>query len=355
MTENLKKINFLMPAEWERHSAVWMAWPHDLTTFPPGHIEKVEERYVEIIKALSDSEQVLLLVLNNEMQEKVSKLLKQNSVHLSKVTFHITDYADVWLRDYGPMFVLDVKEKKLAWVKWQYDAYSKKFPALLKDNQVFYNLKNEINAPILEAKMVLEGGSIEQNGKGTILTTEQCLLNSGRNSGLNKEQIETNLKNFLGASNIIWLKEGLKGDHTDGHIDDIAKFVSPDTILVAFEENKEEENYHILKKNFEDLEKISDQNGELFKLIKLQVPHLRYDQNKPFEAGNIVPASYTNFYIGNTVILVPIYNDPNDEQALKIIQSYFPNRKVVGIDCRDLIYGGGALHCMTQQQPEPLF
>ncbi|OGI85933.1 hypothetical protein A3A05_00280 [Candidatus Nomurabacteria bacterium RIFCSPLOWO2_01_FULL_41_12] len=344
-------MRFIMPAEWETHEAVWMAWPHDLITFPPGHIEKVEERYVEIIKALSGSEQVLLLVLNKDMEQKVSYMLDQNKVNLPQIIFHTTDYADAWLRDYGPMFVIDSKGKKLAWVKWQYDAYSKKFPDLLKDNQVFYNLKNEINAPMLEGGMVLEGGSIEQNGKGTILATRQCLLSSGRNPDLTKEQIENNLKNFLGASNIVWLEQGLFNDHTDGHIDDIAKFVSPDTILCAYEEDPSEENYPILKKNFDDLEKAFDQNGKPFKLVKLQVPHLEYDKHKPFEAGNKAPASYTNFYIGNKVILAPVYNDPSDEVALKIIGSYFPNRKVVGIDCRDLIYGGGAIHCITQQQP----
>lgn len=352
--------HFRMPAEWEKHEAVWLAWPHDFTTFPLGHIEKVEERYLEIIKLLSRSERVELLVLNSEMQEKVSKLLAQNGANLRsplKINFHVTDYADVWLRDYGPVFVIDQNsdEKKLAkkiiWIKWQYDAYSRKFPALLKDNQVFYNLQEKIKAPMHESKMVLEGGSIEQNGAGTIITTEQCLLNSGRNPNLNKKQIEENLKKFLGASKIIWLKQGLHNDHTDGHVDDIAKFVSPNTILCAWEENTNEENHPILKKNFRDLEKAVDQNGRPFKLIKLPVPHLKYDQNKPFEAGHKAPASYTNFYIGNMVVLVPIYNDPNDAKALKIIGSCFPNRQVVGIESRDLIYGGGAIHCMTREQP----
>lgn len=347
-----KKNNFLMPAEWEKHHAVWLAWPYDLITFPPKHIEKVEKKYTEIIKLLSNSELVNLLVKNSEMEKRVSQILNQNGVNISKVILHTTDYADVWLRDYGPMFVVNSKEKKLAWVKWQYDAYTKKFPKLIKDNQVFYNLKEKIEAPMLESKMILEGGSIEQNGRGTVLTTEQCLLNSGRNPNLTKEQIENNLKSFLGASNIIWLKQGLKNDHTDGHIDDIAKFVSPNTILCAYEENESEENHQILKRNFEDLKRAVDQDGKPFKIVKLPVPHLVYDKNKPFEANNKAPASYINFYISNTVVLVPIYNDPNDKNTLKIIQLCFPDKKVVGIDSRDLIYGGGSIHCITQQQPE---
>lgn len=344
------KNSYRFPAEWEPHSAVWLAWPYDLITFPSKHLEKVEERYVEIIKLLSDSETINLLVKDREMEKKVSQILKKNKVNTSKVFSHIADYADVWLRDYGPMFVINSKEKKLVWIKWQYDAYTQKFPKLLKDNKIFHNLKNEISAPMLESTMVLEGGAIEQNGVGTILTTEQCLLNSGRNPDLTKEQVENNLKNFLGATNIIWLKQGLKNDHTDGHVDDIAKFVSPSTILCAYEENEKEENHQILKTNFEDLEKAIDQDGKPFNVVKIQVPHLTYDQNKPFEAGNKAPASYINFYISNTVVLVPTYNDPNDENALKIIQSFFPDRKVVGVDCCDLIYGGGALHCITQQQ-----
>ncbi|KKR61717.1 MAG: Agmatine deiminase [Parcubacteria group bacterium GW2011_GWA2_40_37] len=340
-----------MPAEWEKHEAVWLAWPHDKISFPPTRLTRVEERYVEIIKALSESELVNLLVLNEKMRTRVSEMLKKRGLDISKIIFHITDYADVWLRDYGPMFVLHCEEKKLSWIKWQYDAYAKKFPMLLKDNQVFYNLKNKIKASMLESNMILEGGSIEQNGSGTLLTTEQCLLNSSRNPSLSKKQIEGNLKNFLGATNIIWLKQGLENDHTDGHVDDIARFVSPDIIFCAYEEDENKKNHHILKKNFEVLEKALDQNSTPFKLVKLQVPHLVYDDNKPFEAGSIAPASYTNFYIGNTIVLVPTYNDRNDENALKIIQSYFANRKVIGIDCRDLIYGGGAIHCITQQQP----
>ncbi len=318
--------NFVIPAEWEKHKAVWLAWPHDKISFPPGHLEKAEESYLQIIKALSGSEQVFLLVPNAETKDRVFEMVKQSGADIVGVSFYITDYADVWL--------IDIKG----------DDY-------FKDNNVFYNLKNKIKAPMKEADMVLEGGSIEQNGCGTVLTTEQCLLYSGRNPDLTKEQIENNLKSFLGASNIIWLKQGLKNDHTDGHVDDIAKFVSRDTIFCAYEEDKDGDNYSMLRENFEKLKKAVDQDGKPFKLIKLQVPRFVYDENKPFEAGNIAPASYVNFYIGNKVVLVPTYNDKNDGNALSIIQSYFPTRKVVGIDCRDLIYGGGSIHCMTQQEP----
>jgi agmatine deiminase len=344
--------NFLMPAEWDKHEACWMAWPHDKISFPPPHLEKAEERYVEIIKALTEGEKVFLLVLDNKMRQRVKKMLEKQKVKLSEIIFYTTDYADVWLRDYGPMFVR-TKDKKLAWIKWQYDAYTKKFPALLKDNEVFHNLRKKLRAPMQKVDMVLEGGAIEQNGKGTVIATEQCLLESGRNPTLSKEQIENNLRKYLGATNIIWLKRGIENDHTDGHIDDIVRFVAPDTIICAYEEDTKEKNHKILKQNFENLKKTRDENGKPFTLIRLQVPHMQYDQNKPFEAGNAAPASYTNFYIGNSVIIVPTYNDPNDESALKIIQSCFPEKKVVGIDCRDLLYGGGAIHCITQQQPTP--
>ena len=204
---------------------------------------------------------------------------------------------------------------------------------------------------MLENNMVLEGGAIEQNGQGTIMTTEQCLLNSGRNSNLTKEQIENNIKNFLGAKKIIWLPRGLANDHTDGHIDDIARFVSPNKILCAYENDRKNQNYKILDDNYKIFQNSTDVNGKKFEIVKLPMPHMRYDKNKPFEAGSLAPASYTNFYIGNTVVLVPIYNDINDAEALKTIQSCFPNRKVKGVDSRDLIYGGGSIHCMTREQP----
>jgi agmatine deiminase len=352
-----------MPAEWEKHSAVWLAWPYDETTFPK-RVEKVEQRFIEIISAIHTGEKVELLVLDDAMKTRVTGMLKQASINLAQIIFRVVDFQDVWIRDYGPTFIINPQNKELALVKWQYNAYGKAshsyYSDLLKDNEVFLKLRKEIEIKVFEPGIVMEGGSIEVNGKGTLIATEQCLLNPNRNPNLNKEQIEKNLKDCLGVNKIIWLKKGLANDHTDGHIDDITRFVSSNKILVAYEDDTNDENYQILNQNFQDLSKANNQDGKPFEIVKLPMPHMQYEEghtihsdieNNNSQKVEKATVSYLNFYIGNSVVLVPVYNDPNDEKAIQIIQSCFPDRKIVGIDCREIIYGGGAIHCMTQQQP----
>ena len=331
------KNSYRFPAEWESHSAVWLAWPYDKITFGslnqldnktnPGRLVKVEKEFLKIINALKDSEQVNLIVRNK----------KEHPHILENVRMFEADYADVWTRDYIPTFVKNQNGELMA-IKWNYNAYGEKFTGLIKDNDVWSKINTELAVSTIEPKIILEAGAIEVNGKGILITTEQCLMK--RNLHLNKENYEEAFAKFLGITKVIWLKGGLVNDHTDGHIDDIVKFVSPNKVLCAYENDPRDENYEILKNNFETLEK------ENFEIIKLPMPHMRYND------GTKAPVSYTNFYIGNSVVLAPTYNDPHDEEALKIIQSCFPDRKVVDIDCRDLIYGGGAIHCLTQQQPE---
>ncbi len=337
------KLGFRMPAEWVPHKAVWLAWPHDTVTFP-GKVENVEKTFIEIIKAIHEGENVKLLVLNENMEERVKNLLKSADVDLSKVIFYITTYADVWIRDYGPIFITNPETKEKAWVKWDYNAYGK-FPTLLKDNEVFLSLKDKVGGRMFKPGIIMEGGSIEINGEGTLITTEQCLLNTNRNPKLDRTQIEEFLKDNIGIKKIIWLKDGLVNDHTDGHIDDMVRFVNPSTIICGYEENQNDPNFKILDENYKILENSRDQDSKPLNLIKLPMPYLNYDD------GTKAPASYANFYIGNKVVLVSIFKDPNDEKALSIIQSCFPDRKVIGIDSRDLIYGGGGLHCVTCQEP----
>jgi agmatine deiminase len=272
-------------------------------------------------------------------------VLAAAGVNLSKVNITITEYADVWMRDYGPIFLKNQTTNELAWVKWVYNAYGKKFPDLLKDNEVFLKLRTNIDKRMFETGIVMEGGAVELNGQGTLITTEQCLLNPNRNPRLTKEEIETYLKDFYGVKNIVWLKEGIINDHTDGHVDDCVKFVDASTIICAYEENENNPNYNILKNNYEALTKSLDQKGQPFKLIKLPMPHVNY------EDGSLAPASYINFYIGNKTVLVPTFEDPNDSKALAVIQECFPERQVVGINSVELINGGGTIHCITQQQP----
>ncbi len=347
MAKTPKELGYSLPAEWEKHSAVWLAWPYDDTTFP-NLIPEVEKTYCFIIKTLEKSEKVNLIVLPKD-KIRIQKILTDFGNDMNNVTFFEQDYADVWTRDYTPITILNMKENKSAFVKWNYDAYGKGhdpyFSDLLKDNKVFDDILDSSKKEVFKPGIVLEGGAIESNGNGTILTTEQCLLYSNRNKELSKEQNEKYLKDYLGAENIIWLKNGLINDHTDGHIDEIARFVAANTIVYAYEDDVNDPNYSILDENFKILENAVDKNGDKFKIIKLPMPHMDYNN------GEKAPVSYTNFYIGNSVILMPKFNDPNDLKAKEIIQSLFINHKIVDIDCSKIIYGGGALHCMTMQQP----
>ena len=248
---------------------------------------------------------------------------------------------------YAPITLFNKKNNKIAFVKWNYNAYGKKndplFKDLMKDNKVFLKILEKNKYEVFEPGVILEGGAIESNGRKTLLTTEQCLLNPNRNKELDRSRTELYLKAYLGVENIIWLKNGLLNDHTDGHIDEIARFVSPDTIVCAYEKDKKDANYKTLNDNYKTLKKAKNESGKNFNIIKLPMPHMNFDN------GEKAPVSYTNFYIGNSIILMSVFNDPNDKKAMKIIQSLFKKHKVLGIDCSKIIYGGGAIHCLTMQ------
>jgi agmatine deiminase len=340
------ELGYRMPAEWEKHDAIWLSWPHDPNTFTSG-IEKAEATYIQIIKAIHQSEDVNLFIKNDAMKHKVTNLLIQQNVDLSKVRFYEFDYADVWFRDYGPIFVKD-KNQQIARVRWIFNSWGEKYEELLRDRQIPDVINQHMGTTCFEPGIVLEGGSIDVNGKGTLLTTEQCLLNKNRNPHLTKSEIEKYLKDYLGVTHIIWLKEGICGDDTDGHIDDIARFVNPTTVVCAYEENPNDENYTILKENYDVLVSSKDQDGNSLTVVKLPMPGVVDDQNVR------LPASYTNFYIGNTVVLVPIFGKPSDQTALNLLQELFPARKVVGINCFDLVHGLGTIHCISQQQPSAI-
>lgn len=348
LSEEPKSLGYSMPAEWEKHDATWLAWPHDPLTFP-NRVKKVEKTYLQMILALHKNEHVNLFVTDLKMKEKVTRLLEQKGVDLQKINFYVWDYADVWFRDYGPIFVLNKEKKRISFVHWIFNAWGEKYKDLIKDSQIPYIISNRLQLNNFRPSIVLEGGSVDVNGKGTLLTTEQCLLNSNRNPHLSKAEIEKFLINYFGVNHIIWLKAGVAGDDTDGHIDNLARFVNPRTVLCAYEENERDENYSILKANHEILLQSTDQDGKRLKVIKMPMPpvicsHLRGEKTR-------LPTSYLNFYVANKVVLVPTFKHKNDRLALKIIQGQFPTRKVIGIDCTDLIYGMGAIHCIMQQQP----
>ena len=338
-----RELGYRLPAEWEPHAAVWLAWPHDPVSFP--FLEKAEAAFADFIQAIHDSERVELLVLNEAMEQRARELLRERGTDLAAIRFHNADYADIWFRDYGPIFVVNPIEKRLAMTKWIFNAWGDKYESLRKDNQVPYAMNRTLILPLFEAGIVLEGGSVDWNGRGTLLTTEQCLLNKNRNPSLSKAEIEQRLRDFLGARHFIWLKEGIQGDDTDGHIDDIARFVNPTTVVCACQDDPRDPDHAVLRRNYEILQSAKDQDGNPLQVIRLPVPGWVGDKE-----GRL-PASYANFYIGNTKVLVPLFGTKADAEALKVVQSAFPDRNVVGINASALVYGLGTFHCMTQQQP----
>jgi len=334
---------FHMPAEWENHDAVWLSWPHNKMTFP--HLADVEDAYYAFIRAVHVSEQIELFVPTAVIHRKVRARLRETGADLSKITLHTSEYADIWMRDYGPTFVVNRALKKIAMVRWNFNAWGGKYVNQIRDGSVPRTMNRRLGLPMFEPGIVLEGGSIDVNGKGTVLTTRACLLNPNRNPSLSAGQIEDKLKNYLGIEKVIWLNEGVVGDDTDGHIDDIARFVGPSTVVCAYETDTSDANFAALHDNYEILRKSCDQDGTPLTIIRLPMPA------KVTDSGERYPASYTNFYIGNTVVVVPVFDDPHDKEALRIIQDLFPDRSVVGIDARALVEGYGTFHCATQQQP----
>jgi agmatine deiminase len=348
LNDTPKGLGYIMPAEWEEHEATWLAWPHDPETFP-RRVRKVEKIYLELIEALHSGETINLFVRDLSMKAKVKAFLKKSNINPKTVNFHVWDYADVWFRDYGPIFLLDEGKKRMAIVHWIFNAWGEKYKELIRDTQIPYIISQKLQLAYCRPGIVLEGGSVDVNGRGTLLTTEQCLLHHRRNPDLSRKEIERYLKDYFGASHIIWLKSGISGDDTDGHVDNLARFVGPRTVLCAYEEDEKDENYSILKGNYQILTKSKDQDGNKLNVIRLPMPHpiRRVVRGK----GIRLPASYLNFYIANRVVLVPTFQHDNDGLALRIIRDQFPERKVIGTTCTDLLYGLGTIHCITQPQP----
>nr|WP_319539894.1 agmatine deiminase family protein [uncultured Methanospirillum sp.] len=334
---------FHMPAEWEPHEAVWISWPHNTLTFP--FIEAVEESYIRFIKAVHLSENVCLHVPEGDESGRITHLLKDAGVDMSRVTLFPVSYSDVWIRDYGPTFLVNRGDLQVAMVRWIFNAWGDKYDELLTDGAVPGFMAEVLRLPVFEPGVVLEGGSIDVNGRGTVLTTRSCLLNPNRNPSLSQDEIEQVLLEYLGAVKVIWLSDGVAGDDTDGHIDDIARFIDPVTVLCAVEEDPADENYAALHENYQILCNETDQDGRPLTVIPLPMPKMITGEEGRY------PASYSNFYIGNGVVIVPVFDDPNDERACDIIRQVFPDREVIGINARAMIEGYGTFHCATQQQP----
>ncbi len=335
-----------MPAEWEPHAATWLSWPHKEASWP-GNFAPIPGIWVEMVRALAPHERVNILVNDAVAAASVRGLLRRAEVDLDNVTLHEIPTDDAWARDHGPTFVTRGAgaEREIAAIDWIYNAWGGKYPPWDNDDVVPQKIAAKLGLRLFEPGIVLEGGSIDVNGCGTLLTTESCLLNPNRNPQLSRAQIEGYLRDYFGVRHILWLGEGIVGDDTDGHIDDLTRFVDATTVVTVVEANRDDENYEPLQENLVRLRTMTDQDGRALRILTLPMP-------APVEyEGQRLPASYANFYIGNGAVLVPIFNDPNDGPALATLQPLFPGRRVVGINARELVWGLGAFHCVTQQQP----
>ena len=339
-------LGYRMPAEWERHEATWLAWPHNLNTWP-GKFDLVPDTYIEIVRALHTQETVHICVEDTEMAVQTRELLEQEGLDLSAVKFYEIPTDDTWARDHGPIFLSRLHENKqeLAITDWIFNSWGEKYGPWDLDDIVPQKIAEVFNLPLFAPGIVLEGGSIDVNGQGTLLTTEACLLNPNRNPTLTREEIEAYLRAYLGVTQILWLGDGIVGDDTDGHIDDLARFVNPTTVVCALEDDPTDVNYALLRENFARLRKMTDQDGRPLHVVPLCMPSpVDYD-------GTRLPASYANFYVANGIVLVPTYDCPNDKRAMATLRELFPARQIVGIHCTELVWGLGAIHCITQQQP----
>jgi len=337
-------LGFRMPAEWEPHAATWLAWPHKEDSWP-GNFAPIPAVWVDIVRSLAPYEAVNILVNDSAMAARVRAGLHAREVFDENISVYEIPTDDAWIRDYGPMFI--TRRAEAAALKWRYNAWGGKYPPWDLDDAAAEKICASLVVPVFRPGIVLEGGSIEVNGHGTLLTTEACLLNPNRNPHLRREEIEHCLRNYLGVRHILWLGQGVAGDDTDGHIDDLARFVDPTTVVTVIENNPHDENFEALQANHERLLGMTDQDGRPLRLITLPMPRAIFYRDQR------LPASYANFYVANDVVLVPTFRDPNDVVALQTLQGLFPQRQVVGIQASEMVWGLGTVHCVTQQQPLP--
>lgn len=336
--ETPRSLGYRMPAEWERHEATWISWPKDPGTFPQPILPKVEAAYVRIVESLGAAEEVKVLVNDEKSESRVSSMLKKGG----RVSFCRIKTVDVWTRDYLPIYV---KGRDRAVVKWSFNAWGNKYEDLLPDDEAGRRVAEATGLRVFRPDVVLEGGSVDVNGAGAALTTEECLLNPNRNPGLGKKGAERALGDYLGADRVVWLGRGIEGDDTDGHVDDIARFVGPRSVVAAVERKDSDANHGALKENLRLLARAEVHGGKDLEVTEVPMPkEVRADDGR-------LPASHLNFYVGNRAVLVPVFGGDTDRAAIRVLEGAFPEREVVGIDCRALVHGLGTIHCVTQQVP----
>jgi agmatine deiminase len=340
-----KQLHYYFPAEFAPHTATWLSWPQKEASWP-GKIHTIYPYYCQFIKELTAGEKVCINVNDEAMRNFAIGHLEAEKVDLSKIEFFFHPTNDAWCRDHGPAFLINpaAKQKKII-VDWNYNAWGNKYPPFDLDDIIPTLIANHFGISVYHPGIIMEGGSVDFNGKGTLITSTACLLNKNRNPHLNREQIENYLCNYYGVDQILWVNEGIVGDDTDGHIDDTVRFVDEDTVIAVVEENKNDENYELLQKNLKALNQMRLLNGKQLNIVELPMPcEVICEEQR-------LPASYANFYISNHSVIVPTYRCGSDDKALDIIQRCFPGRRVVGIDSTEIIWGLGSFHCLSQQEP----
>jgi agmatine deiminase len=344
-TPTPKELGYTFPPEFAPHAATWLSWPHKEASWP-GKIHTIFPYYCQFIKELLKGERVCINVNDESMKAFAIQQLQLAGVDDNDVEFYFHPTNDAWCRDHGPAFLTNSKaDPKKVIVDWNYNAWGGKYPPYDLDDIVPTLIAKQYRLPVFYPGIIMEGGSVEFNGKGTVLTSTACLLNPNRNPHLNKEQIENYLLHYYGMEQVLWVDEGIVGDDTDGHIDDTVRFVNSDTVIAVIEENSQDENYPLLQQNIKQLQQMRLVNGRQLTIIELPMP-----DEIVFEDQRL-PASYANFYIANKSVIVPTFRSKKDDRALQIIQNCFPDRQVVGIDSTEIIWGLGSFHCLSQQEP----
>jgi agmatine deiminase len=340
-----KSLGYYFPAEFAKHDAVWLSWPHKEESWP-GKIASIYPSYCAFVKTVALTERVNINVATDKMRQGAVKMLELAGVDMSKVQFYLHPTNDAWCRDHGPSFLISNNaEYPKAIVDWNINAWGGKYPPFDLDDVIPTRIAEQLNLPVFYPDIIMEGGSVDFNGAGTVITSTCCLLNENRNPHLQQAQIEQYLGDYYGIEQVLWVSEGIVGDDTDGHIDDTVRFVNEDTVLTVVESNVLSENFDLLQKNLKELKAMRLADGKQLNIVELPMPaDVIYE-------GQLLPASYANFYISNGHIIVPTYQCAQDDKAMQIIQSCFPTREVVGIDSTDIIWGLGSFHCLSQQEP----
>jgi agmatine deiminase len=335
---------YRFPAEWELHEAIWLTFPVHDSSFP-GRLEKIINQYVYFVKQISLSEKVNIIAFDNKHKKNIASLLGKADIDIKRTELFVCPTDDVWCRDHGPTFLIKNQNKQSKMlIDWEFNGWGNKFPHE-RDNKVSQYISAVTGHRYVNPGIVMEGGAVDTNGLGTLITTSSCLLNSNRNPGLNRQQIEYCLRSYYCAEQIIWLDNGIEGDDTDGHVDNIARFFAEDKIITMVEPQKHDKNHRILNDNLRELKKTRLLSGKQPDIVEIPMPAAQY------ENGNKLPASYANFYFTNNSVIVPVFNCPQDDAAVRTFESEIKNRKIIPLFAGDFICSGGSFHCLTQQEP----